>query len=108
MLKYLNRNQLCSVTQEVKQNEKKDNTSEVIKANRSILGKLLTLSANAQQLIDFEKALSYPFYNVPLSLAFPDGTKRLNQKSKLQEIIMKTRKIDKHEKDNHVNTKKDV
>ena len=91
-----------------KAKRKKDNTSEVIKANRNILGKLLTLSANAQQPIDFEKALSYPLYHVPLSLAFPDGTKRSNQKSKLLEIIMKTRKIDKHEKDNHVNTKKDV
>ena len=87
-----------------KAKRKKDNTSEHIKANRNVLGKLLTLSANPQQPIDFKKALSYPLYHVPLSLAFPDGTKRSNQKSKLLEIVMKTQKIDKHEKDNHVNT----
>ena len=91
-----------------KAKRKKDNTFEVIKANRNILSKLLTLSANAQQPIEFEKVLSYPLFHVPLSLAFPDGTKRSNQKSKLLEIIMKTRKTDKHEKDNHANTKKDV
>ena len=95
----------CDTRSKAKQ--KKDNTSKVIKANCNMLGKLLTLSANAQQPIDFEKALSYPLYHVPMSLAFPDGTKRSNQKSKLLEIIMKTRKIDKHEKGNHVNTKKD-
>ena len=69
---------------------KKENTSEVIKANCNIVGKLLTLSANAQQPINFEKALPYPFYHVPLKLAFPDGTKRSNQISKRLEIVMKT------------------
>ena len=57
-------------------------------ANRNVLGKLLTLSANAQQLIDFEAALSFPLYHVPLSLAYPDRTKRSTQKSKLLEIVL--------------------
>ena len=67
---------------------KKDATCEVVKANRNILGKLLTLSANAKQPIDFEQALSFPLYHVPLSLAYPDGSKRSTQKSKLLEIIL--------------------
>ena len=57
-------------------------------ANRNVLGKLLTLSANAQQLIDFEAALSFPPYHVSLSLAYPDRTKRSTQKSKLLEIVL--------------------
>ena len=44
---------------------KKDTNYEVVKANRNVLGKHLTLSANAQQLIDFEAALSLPLYHVP-------------------------------------------
>ena len=67
---------------------KKDTNYEVVKANRNVLGKLLTLSANAQQLIDFEAALSFPLYHVPLSLAYPDRTKRSTQKSKLLEIVL--------------------
>ena len=67
---------------------KKDTNYEVVKANRNVLGKLLTLSANAQQLIDFEAALSFPPYHVSLSLAYPDRTKRSTQKSKLLEIVL--------------------
>eukprot|EP00111_Clytia_hemisphaerica_P010880 TCONS_00031825-protein len=78
-----------------KPKQKKNKSAEVIKANSNVLGKLLTLSANAQQPIDFQQALSYPLYDVPLSLAFPDGTKRSNQKSKLLEIIENTKMIDK-------------
>ena len=60
---------------------KKGINYEVVKANWNVLGKLLTLSANAQQLIDFEAALSFPLYHVSLSLAYPDRTKRSTQKS---------------------------
>ena len=67
---------------------KKDTNYEVVKANRNVLGKLLTLSANAQQLIDFEAALSFPLYHVPLSLAYPDCTKRSTQKSKLLKFVL--------------------
>ena len=77
-----------------KTKRKKDNSSEVIKANRNVLGKLLTLSANARQPIDFQKALTYPLYDVPLSLAFPDGTQRSNQKCMLLNIIKKTKKVE--------------
>ena len=67
---------------------KKDTNYEVVKANQNVLGKLLTLSANAQQLIDFEAALSFPLYHVPFSLAYPDRAKRPTQKSKLFEIVL--------------------
>ena len=67
---------------------KKDTNYEVVKANRNVLGKLLILSANAEQLIDFEGALSFPLYHVPLSLAYPDRIKRSTQKSKLLEIAL--------------------
>ena len=62
---------------------KKDTNYEVKKANWNVLGKLLTLSANAQQLIDFEAALSFPLYHVPISLAYPDRTRRSIQKGNL-------------------------
>ena len=55
---------------------KKDTNYEVVKANRNVFGKLLTLSANVQQLIDFKEALSFPLYHVLLSLSYPDRTKR--------------------------------
>jgi len=47
-----------------KPKQKKNKSAEVIKANSNVLGKLLTLSANAQQPIDFQQALSYPLYDV--------------------------------------------
>ena len=71
-----------------KAKSKKDANYEVVKANRNVLGKLLTLSANAQQLIDFEAALSFPPYHVSLSLAYPDRTKRSTQKGTLLEIVL--------------------
>lgn len=43
---------------------RKDNNYEVVEANRNILGKLVTLSANARQPIDFQKALSFPLYHM--------------------------------------------
>ena len=70
----------------------KDNKKcDIIEANRNVLAKLLTLSANAQEPIDFNKALEYPLYHVPLSLAYPDGSKRSTQKSKLLEVILENK-----------------
>eukprot|EP00111_Clytia_hemisphaerica_P022210 TCONS_00065262-protein len=66
----------------------KDHAKEVIKVNRDILGKLLSISTKLQSPIDFKTVLSYPLCPVPLSLAFPDGTKRGNKKSQLIEIIL--------------------
>ena len=62
-------------------------SSEVVKANRNILGKLLSLSERFEEAIDCSRALQYPLYPVPLSLSFPDGTKRQTQKSKLLEVL---------------------
>ena len=64
-----------------------DQTKEVLKVNRDILGKLLSLSIKFQKPINFQEALMYPLCPVPLSLAFPDGTKRSTTKSKLLAII---------------------
>eukprot|EP00111_Clytia_hemisphaerica_P017066 TCONS_00050552-protein len=86
---------------------KKSNSSEVIKANQNILGKLLTLSSIMKQPIDFEKALSYPLYDVPLSLAFPDGTKRSNQKSLLLDIIKATNSRQTESEGQNAGRKKD-
>ena len=61
--------------------------TQVVDANRNIMGWLLSLSTKYEKLIDFSIALSYPLYTVPLSLAFPDGTKRQTQKSKLLQIL---------------------
>ena len=62
-------------------------TTDVIKANRNILGTLIALSAKFQQPINFEEALKFPLYPIPLSLGFPDGTKRSSNKSKLLEVL---------------------
>ena len=69
--------------------KKKDAKSQVVEANRNVLAKLLTLSENAKEPIDFGNALEYPLYHVPLSLAYPEGSKRTTQKSKLMEVILK-------------------
>ena len=66
----------------------KDKKDKVVYANRDIISKLLSLSAKFEKPIDFQKALSYPLYPIPLSMAFPDGSKRETAKSKLlQEIL---------------------
>lgn len=39
-----------------------------------------------QEPIDFKETLTYLLFNVPLSLAYSDGTKRSTQKSKLLEL----------------------
>ena len=66
----------------------KSSQVRTIEANRNVLASLLSLSAKTGQVIDFEKALTYPLSSVPLSLANPDGTRRTTAKSKLQGIIL--------------------
>ena len=64
--------------------------TNVIDANRKIIDRLLSLTVKTQRPIDFEKALTCPLYGVPLSLAYPDGSRRETQKSKLLNIIAPT------------------
>ena len=73
--------------QQVKR-KKRDQAKDVVIVNRDILGKLLSISTKLQSPIDFANVLSYPLCPVPLSLAFPDGTKRSTTKSQLIEIIL--------------------
>jgi len=65
-------------------------SESVIEANRNIIGKLLSIGAKTEQLIDFQKALNFSLYTVPLCLAYPDGTRRASPKSKLLEVILMT------------------
>ena len=60
-----------------------------VEVNRNILGLLLSASAKSGQVIDFAKALEYPLGPVPLSLANPDGSRRVTSKSKLLKVILK-------------------
>ena len=60
----------------------------MIEAKGNIIGKLLSISAKEEQGTDFEKALRYPLYSVPLCLAHPDGSRRSSSKSKLLDIII--------------------
>ena len=62
--------------------------TNVIEANRNIIAKLLSISTKYKRPIDFEDALRYPLFSVPLNLAYPDGSKRETQKSKLLEVIL--------------------
>ena len=73
--------------QQVKR-KKKDQAKDVIRVNRDILGKLLSISTKLQSPIDFASVLSFPLCPVPLSLAFPDGTKRSNSKSQLIQVML--------------------
>ena len=60
----------------------------MVYANRDSISKLLSLSAKFEKPVDFKKASTHPLYPFPLSMAFPDGSKRETQKSKLlQEIL---------------------
>ena len=70
-----------------KQREGETDASKVIDTNREIIGKLLKVSAKTQQPINFEQALKYPLYDVPLSMANPDGTKRESPNSKLLQLL---------------------
>ena len=67
---------------------KVENKQQDVEANRNILAKLLAYSAKTGKVIDFEKALRYPLYPVPLCLAHPDGSRRTTAKSKFMEVIL--------------------
>ena len=59
-------------------------------ANRDIISRLLSLSTIFEKSIDFRYALTYSLYPFPLSMAFPDGSRRGLSKSKLlHEILTK-------------------
>ena len=58
-----------------------------MESTQNILGKLLSISAKAAKPINFEEALEYPLYPVPLRLAHPDVSRRSTQKSKLLQVL---------------------
>ena len=65
----------------------------------------MSFSAKNETAINMEKALEYPLFPVPLSIAHPDGTRRTNQKSDLLGIIKnhhKSRNIPLPSKNNAV------
>ena len=68
----------------------KDKKLKSVEVNQNILGLLLSASAKSGQVIDFAKALEYPLGPVPLSLANPDGSRRVTSKSKLLKVILNT------------------
>ena len=67
----------------------KDKKLKSAEINRNILGLLLSASAKSGQVIDFAKALEYQLGPVPLSLANPDGSRRVTSKNKLLKVILK-------------------
>ena len=66
---------------------KKDKKDKLVYANRDI-SKLLSLSAKFDKPVDFQKASTHSLYPFPLSMAFPDGSKRETKKSKLLQKIL--------------------
>lgn len=60
---------------------------KAVEVNRDMLGTILALSAKTGRVVNFEYALEYPLCAVPLSLANPDGSRRVTAKSKLMHII---------------------
>ena len=54
---------------------------------REILGDLLSLAMKSSQVIDFKEALKYLLSLLPLSLCFPESSKRSPAKSVLMKII---------------------
>ena len=67
----------------------KDKKLKSVEVNRNILGLLLSASAKSGHVIDYAKALEYPLGPVPLSLANPDGSRRVISKSKLLKVNLK-------------------
>ena len=61
--------------------------TQTLEVNRQILSKLLALTAKYDKPIDFAIALKFPLCPVPLSLAYPDGTRRKTTKSSLMNIV---------------------
>ena len=81
----------------IKRNKNKGFTSRVkaktgdkrsVDVNRDILARLLYLSNASERVIDFEKALTYPLSEVPLSISNADGSMRKTVKSKLSKLIL--------------------
>ena len=72
----------------------KKNSLTTAEVNRDVLGYLLRLTMKIGWVIDFEKTLKYPLSPIPLSLSFPDGTKRSPAKSSLMKIIDYTQVVE--------------
>ena len=54
----------------------------ILQVNRNIMPKILSWSVKAGKAVDFKDALRYLLCPVPLSIAFPDGSKQSAAKSK--------------------------
>ena len=65
----------------------RENIPTTAEVNRDVLGK-------SGQIIDFKEALKYPLSPIPLSLSFPDGTKRSTAKSSLMKVINYTQLVE--------------
>ena len=61
--------------------------TQTLEVNRQILSKLLALTSKYDKPIDFSIALKFPLCPVPLSFAYPDGTRRKTTKSYLMHIV---------------------
>lgn len=84
----ITRNKVHLFSSTNKQVELKGGTrTKTVEANRDMLGKILALSAKTGRVVNFECALEYPLCAAPLSLANPDGSRRMTAKSKLMQII---------------------
>ena len=57
--------------------------TSILKVNRNIMARLISWSVKSGKAVDFKEALRYPLCPIPLSIAFPDGSKRSTAKSKL-------------------------
>ena len=54
----------------------KDGRTRTAEVNRNILGTLISYQLKTGCNIDFEKALCYPLFPVPLSISHPDDTRK--------------------------------
>jgi hypothetical protein len=68
--------------------KKKAQIKKNVEVNRDILARLIYLSNSSGRIIDFEKVLTYPLSNVPLSLCNPNGAMRKTNKSKLSQLLL--------------------
>ena len=68
---------------------KRNNKVKVIEVNSNIINSLLSFTNKSGKSINFDAALKYPLFPVPLSIANADGRKRKTNKAKLNEIICK-------------------
>ena len=67
---------------------KKNGSEKIVYTNRDIISRLISLSTRFEKSIDFRYALTYPSYPFPLSMAFPDSSKRDPLKSMLLHEIL--------------------